>query len=258
MTDADDRAISIVRMDDVPWTGSGLNGVVQQEIRYDTVEGHYFGAAKFSPLARSGIHRHVGPAVSYMIYGALYDHDSEVRAGQAYINLSGAVHDVVTYEACLAITRLDGPVLYPGDEGIYYRLRDAADEQERIDDTVGLKPNLYVTVEDVAAVPTGLPWVSRRMIYDYARDAWNARFVQLLLEPGARIPAHRTTDRVDWFVLAGETVVGNRTAPSASYVSFEPGARAAIESPYGCRILAWADGPVAWEGEPGRADLYGF
>ncbi len=66
-------AISIVRMDDIEWTSSGARSVAQQEIRYDTESGHYFGAVKFQPLVWSGIHRHVGPAVSYMVYGALFD-----------------------------------------------------------------------------------------------------------------------------------------------------------------------------------------
>lgn len=258
MVRTEGAGISVVRMADVPWTPSGANGVLQQEIRYDTKGGHYFGAAKFSAHSQSGIHRHVGPAVSYMVHGALFDHDSEVRAGQAYINVSGAVHDVVAYDDCLSIARLDGPVLYPTDEGIYYRLRDAAEEREGIDDTVGLKPNLYVTVNDVAAEPTGLGRVGRRMIYDYARDAWDARFVQLVLEPGAQIPVHRTTRRVDWFVLAGGLVLDDRAVQAASYVSFEAGARTTVGSRYGCRILAWADGPVEWDGGDGPPDLYGF
>lgn len=252
------RGTRIIRMDDIPWTDSGARGVAQQELRYDTRNGHYFGAAKFKPLARSGIHRHVGPAVSYMVYGALFDHDSEVREGQAYINFSGAVHNVVTYEESLAITRLDGPVLYPTDEGIYFRLRDAADDGEGIDDTVGRKPNMYITVNDVPDVPTGIPGVSRRMIYDYAGDSWNARFIQLTLAPGASIPAHRLSKRVDGFVLAGEIAFGDQVATSASYVTLEPGSETTIESRYGSRFLVWADGPAEWLDGVSRTDIYGF
>jgi alkylated DNA nucleotide flippase Atl1 len=250
--------IRIVRMDDIPWTDSGARKVAQQELRYDTASGHYFGAAKFMPLARSGIHRHVGPAVSYMIYGALFDHDSEVREGQAYINFSGAVHNVVTYQDSLAITRLDGPVLYPTDEGIYFRLREAADRSEGIDDTVGRKPNMYITVNDLPDAPTGFAGVTRRMIYDYAGDPWNARFIQLTLAPGSSIPTHRVTNRIDGFVLAGELTIAGETATSASYVTLEPGTETEIASQYGCRFLVWADGPAAWSDGQDRPDIYGF
>lgn len=252
------NGIRIARMDDIPWTDSGARRVAQQELRYDTVNGHYFGAAKFMPLARSGIHRHVGPAVSYMVYGALFDHDSEVREGQAYINFSGAVHNVVTYQDSLAITRLDGPVLYPTDEGIYFRLREAADGSEGIDDTVGRKPNMYITVNDLPDAPTGLPGVTRRMIYDYAGDTWNARFIQLSLAPGGSIPRHRLTARLDAFILAGELSISGQIATSASYATLDADSEIEITSQYGCRVLIWADGPAAWSDGTARPDIYGF
>ena len=47
------------------------------------------------------------------------------------------------------------------------------------------------------------------------------------------------------------------TAGSGSYVTIEPGVRPAIESRYGCRLLAWSDGPVVWLEHAG-ADIYGF
>ena len=87
-------AIEIRNMSDIPWTDSGKSGVLSQNLRYDTSAGRYFGAARFEPYSRSGVHRHLGPAVSYMLEGSLSDHDNDVREGQAYINLTGAVHDV--------------------------------------------------------------------------------------------------------------------------------------------------------------------
>jgi hypothetical protein len=249
--------VDIKNMSDIPWTASGKDGVSQQEIRYDTSTGRYFGAARFEPMSRSGVHRHLGPAVSYMLEGALSDHDNEVREGQAYINLTGAVHDVVCYRSALAVARVDGPILYPNDEGIFYRLGEAADATESVDATLGQPVNLYVTVEDLADAASGIDGVTRRLIYDYAGDAWDARFSQLRLAPGAHIPRHECSGLVDWFVIAGEVSVGNQHAQSASYVSIEPGHTLDISSRYGCRLIAWSDGPGAWDDHQGP-DLYGF
>ncbi|MFT5394713.1 MAG: hypothetical protein ACI8PT_004925, partial [Gammaproteobacteria bacterium] len=68
---------------------------------------------------------------------------------------------------------------------------------------------------------------------------------------------HECSGLVDWFVIAGEVSVGNQHAKSASYVSIEPGQALDISSRYGCRLMAWSDGPVVWEDHHGP-DLYGF
>lgn len=192
-----------------------------------------------------------------MLEGALSDHDNDVREGQAYINLTGAVHDVICYRSALAVARVDGPILYPNDEGIFYRLGDAADDSESVDDTVGGATNLYIDVEKLAPVEVGNSGVQRRLIYDYEADAWDGRFVQLTIAPGANIPAHETTGLVDWFVIAGEISVNNARAKSASYVTIQPNTQVSMHSHYGCRLLAWSDGPVKWSDSTGT-DLYGF
>ncbi len=250
-------SIKIDNMSDLPWTDSGRDGVVSQNLRYDTDTGRYFGAARFEPMARSGVHRHLGPAVSYMLEGALSDHDNDVREGQAFINLTGAVHDVICYRGALAVARVDGPILYPDDEGIFYRLGEAADEGESVDATVGGATNLYITVSELQAFSPGVPGLAVRSIYDYANDAWDARFVHWTVAPGSTIPVHETTGLVDWFVIAGEITIGNQRAGSGSYVTIEPNTRAEVSSRYGCRLLAWSDGPARWL-DAEHADIYGF
>jgi quercetin dioxygenase-like cupin family protein len=249
--------IQIQNMGDMPWTDSGKDGVLSQVLRYDTESGRFFGAARFEPMSRSGVHRHLGPAVSYMLEGSLSDHDNEVREGQAYINLTGAVHDVICYRSALAVARVDGAILYPNDEGIFYRLGEAADAGESVDGTVGDPTNLYITVADLEPKLIGIDGVRVRHIYDYNDDAWDARFVQITLLPGAELPTHETTGLVDWFVIAGEITVNNQRAGSASYVTLDPGTRASVASRYGCRLLAWSDGPARWE-DADCKDLYGF
>ena len=118
-------------------------------------------------------------------------------------------------------------------------------------------PNLSATLADIPARPTGIAGVQRRMIYDYAGENWQGRFVELLLRPGATVPRHRTRGLTDWFVLAGAVEVDGRQAESASYVVIEPDTALDVASRYGARVLCWADGPVAWEAGAGPADLYG-
>lgn len=248
--------IDIKNMGDLAWTDSGKDGVRSQILRYDTDGGRFFGAACFEPMSRSGVHRHLGPAVSYMLEGSLSDHDNEVREGQAYINLTGAVHDVICYRSALAVARVDGAILYPDDEGIFYRLGEAV-TGEAVDDTLGAPTNLYVTVAELESRSIGLDGVRVRHIYDYAGDAWDARFVQLTLTPGATVPAHETTGLVDWFVIAGEVTVNNQRAGSGSYVTIEPATRVQLTSRYGCRLLSWSDGPAAWL-DAEHEDIYGF
>ena len=250
-------SVTIQNMSDLPWVDSGKTGVLSQSLRYDTSDGRFFGAARFEPFSRSGVHRHLGPAVSYMLEGSLSDHDNDVREGQAYINLTGAVHDVICYRSALAVARVDGAILYPNEEGIFYRLGDAAPAHESVDDTVGDPTNLYITVADLNASPTDFSGVSVRHIYDYADDAWDARFVQLDLAPGAEVPAHRVTGLVDWFVVAGEVNINNRRAGSGSYVSIDSDVEITVASRYGCRLLAWSDGPTRWS-HSDAVDLYAF
>lgn len=249
--------IDIKNMSDLPWVDSGKDGVLSQILRYDTTEGRFFGAARFEPMSRSGVHRHLGPAVSYMLEGSLSDHDNDVREGQAYINLTGAVHDVICYRSALAVARVDGAILYPNDDGIFHRLGDAADATETVDDTVGGETNLYITVEDLEARDLGIDGLSTRAIYDYAGDPWEARFVQIELRAGTTIPAHETSGLVDWFVIAGEVTINNQRAGSGSYVTIEPDTQAFVSSRYGCRLLAWSDGPARWLDADLR-DIYGF
>src|SRR5580704_13788795 len=99
-----------------PWVASGPAGISQQNIRSDPAAGRWFGGVRFDPLSRSGVHRHLGPAASYMLSGSLVDHVTRMSGGQAVINLTGAVHDVICYDASLFVARFDRPILYPRHE----------------------------------------------------------------------------------------------------------------------------------------------
>ena len=96
------------------------------------------------------------------------------------------------------------------------------------------------------------------MIFDYHRTGDDRRLVQLQLLPGTAIPAHRTTELVEWFVLAGDASIGDATARGGSFVCIAPGTEAVLSSRYGALLLAWSEGRIAWSDGEARPDLYGF
>jgi hypothetical protein len=183
-----------------------------------------------------------------------------MAGGQALINLTGAVHDVICYDAALVVARVDGAVLYPRDsDGVLNELGFAAAEAgEEFDATVGRPADLLIDVEAITGSAGPLPGVTRRMLFDYAGEAWPARYSQLVLAPGTRVPAHATTGMTDLFVLAGEIRVGEDAAGSGHYVVIDAATELSLCSRYGARLLAWADGPVRWLDGAERADLYGW
>ncbi|MBM3490308.1 MAG: hypothetical protein FJX68_07640 [Alphaproteobacteria bacterium] len=252
--------IVVRQMEDLPWKDAGKPGVHYQEMRYDTQTGRYFGTARFAVGSRSGAHRHLGPGATYMLAGRLTDHHCEAAAGDVLINLDGAVHDVVAYEHSLAVARIDGPVLYPSEDGVLASLGEKARKAgQQVDATLGQQPGIVLKLADLAKRPTGIAGLSRRPIFDYAGQPHQARFVELTLAPGTRVPAHRVGSLTDWFVLSGEVAADGQAAQSAGYVSLQAGAELEIRSRYGCRLLCWADAPVVWADKKARLpDLYGF
>jgi hypothetical protein len=252
--------VHIARMDQLPWTATGQPGICQQEIRCDRETGRYFGAARFDPMSRSGMHRHLGPVGSYFLAGSVVDHHSEVVGGQALINLTGAVHDVISYPGALTVARVDGPILYPNDVGLYAELgAKARAAGANLDDSLGVTPNITVTLNALKPMPTGITGLSRRVIFDYAGEGCRRRYVELLFTPGTKVPQHRLLDMIDWFVLAGRVEIGGKEAEAGSFVSLDGGTKVEIVSRYGARVIAWADAPVTWlSGDTDLADLYGF
>ncbi len=252
--------IAVHNMTETQWAPSGPPGIWQQNIRSDPAKGRWFGGVRFEPLSRSGVHRHLGPAASFMLSGSLVDHATRMAGGQAVINLTGGVHDVICYDPVLVVSRVDGPVLYPrGADGVLDELGFAAGEAgERFDATVGQPADILVEAEAVAAIPGPVPGVTRRMLYDYAGQPHRARFTQLVLAPGTQIPRHMTTAMTDFFVLAGEIRFGDAAAGSGCYVTVTADTALDLASRYGARLLAWADGPARWDDGVERGDLYGW
>jgi len=60
-------------------------------------------------MAGTGMHKHLGPAFSYIVEGALTDFQGEVVAGQMGINLSPATHEAIAYRPTCFVARLEAP-----------------------------------------------------------------------------------------------------------------------------------------------------
>jgi hypothetical protein len=167
---------------------------------------------------------------------------------------------VICYDASLVVARVDGPILYPRDtDGVLDELGAAASEAgEHIDATIGQPADILVEADALAAVPGPVPGVARRLVYDYASQPHRARFTQLVLAPGTRIPPHTATGLTDFFVLAGEILLAGAAVGSGCYVTVDAEAEVNLASRYGARLLAWADGPARWQDGAARGDLYGW
>ncbi|HEX3883839.1 MAG TPA: hypothetical protein VHW66_14365 [Stellaceae bacterium] len=250
--------VSVYNMTETEWVPSGPTGIWQQNIRNDPAAGRWFGGVRFEPLSRSGVHRHLGPAASFMLGGSLVDHVTRMSGGQAVINLTGAVHDVICYDTSHFVARVDGAILYPRDRnGVLDELgAAAANAGESVDETVGQPADLIV--EAVAPLPGPVAGLARQPLFDYAGEAWQARYAQLVMAPGTQVPAHVTTGMTDLFVLAGEIRAGDEPAGSGCYVVIEAETELTLSTRYGARLLAWADAPVRWLDGRDRGDLYGF
>lgn len=251
-------SVGVYDMTGAPWTGAGKEGISQKVVRVDHAKGRYLGLVAFEPLVRSGLHQHLGVATSYFLQGALGDYAGSAVRGQAGINLAGATHDAIAYEKCVLAARLEAPVIYPVQDGPLHRLHAGARQSEIVNPAPEVMPDINVTVEALPLAATSLSGIGRRMIFDYSPTDDDRRMVQLQILPGARLPAHRTSALVEWFVLGGDVAVGNEAAQAGSFVCIEPDSEVTVSSRYGALLIAWAEGRIHWSDGKPRPDLYGF
>ncbi len=256
--------VYVYDMMDAPWTGVGRAGLAQKVVRADRERGRYLGLIGFEPMTRTGLHQHLGTAISYFLDGSLHDYGGVTVQGQAGINLDGATHDAVAYNRCVLVSRLEGPVIYPpeegadGGEGPHGLHAGARHVPALVNPAPERPPEIVATVEALPIEGTALAGVTRRLIFDYARTDTNRRFVQLCLLPGTTLPAHVVTDLTEWFVLGGDVAVNGARAGGGSFVVLEPGTKAEVSTQHGARLLAWAEGPVRWLSGRASPDLYAF
>ena len=192
-----------------------------------------------------------------MMTGAMQDFQGSYGEGVIAINPTGATHDAMSWGGATFIARLEGPVLYPA-ANMAEAGHTGAQGGDIIAHTPEVLPALDFHIQSVRPSLTSIHSVSRKMLFDYSIEPENRRFVELMMLPGADIPAHRVTQLTEWMILAGDIWINNVQAVSGSVVILEPDAEMTLRSVYGCRLLAWAEGPIEWSDGARKADLYGF
>jgi hypothetical protein len=246
------RGVAVFDLDAMPWTPLGRPGIREKRVRTEAASGLTLGLVAFEPFARSGLHRHLAPAISYFLAGSLTDYQGTAGQGMAGINLAGATHDAFTYTGVTIASRLDGPVEVPEGAAAAHPL--AGGSARVVNPNAERWPDINIAVEALPLVPSGFPRLGRRAVFDYAGTGLDRRFVQLTLMPEMPRLVVTHSALADWFVIAGDVTVGGRKAYANSFVTLDAGAEVTIASEYGAAILCWADGPAG----DGRSELYGF
>jgi hypothetical protein len=240
-----------------PWTETGMDGVVQKTARTDRESGCSLGLLSFNRTAASGLHQHHGVATNFVLSGSLSDYQDDYPIGSVITNLAGTTHDEISWNGCMLVSRTEGPIVYlpkaaPADanqSGGHDLYRNPAPDRP---------PSLDRPLRSIRTQMTSIPRLSRRTLFDYLPTDDNRRWVELSLWPEMSIPTHRVSALTEWMVLAGFAQINSKPVPTMGFAVIEPNTEVTISSPFGCRLLAWAEGPVAWSDGIALPDLYGF
>lgn len=250
--------VGLYPLEDQPWAPAGKPGLYLKSVRREQEAGRFLGLVRIDEGVRTGLHQHLDVATSYVLKGALTDYSGSVVRGQAGINVDGDTHDAIAYEDCVLASRMDGPTLYAPDAATDHELHVGARKARFNAIDASRQPDLNITVATLRPIPTFVPGLLHRMIWDYAGTGHDRRMVCLQLQPGTVLPPHRTTALVDWYVVAGDIAVNGRPVAANSFVVQQAGAEVTATSGYGCMLIAWAEGPLDWLEASGRPDPYGF
>ncbi len=250
---------------DVAWQDTPEPGLRLKPVRYDNERGLFLGLVGFAPMTRSGLHQHRGVASSFVLDGGLTDYHGSLGLHQAGINLVGATHDAIAHAQTTLVSRLEGPVVYPGERGELSGLHAGSRHGEVWNPAPEVPPEINVQVDALPPWQTGVFGVRRQMVFDYAGTGSAHRFVQLSLQPGARLPRWRASALTELWVRGGLLQIDGRVAHANCFVIAEAGAELELDSPHGALLLAWAEGPEQWcdagatQGPQSvRSSLFGF
>lgn len=254
--ESDGRGVYAYDLAAAPWVETGKQGVRLKPVRA-SANGDFIGLVQFDPMTSSGIHQHHGPATSLMFSGSITDYQDTYGAGAVAINLAGATHDAISWTGAYFVSRIEGPVTYLPD-GDQVAIHVGGTNALFANPAPEVLPALDFQINTARQITTSIPRLSRRMLFDYAVASEDHRYVELTLWPEMSIPTHRVTALTEWAVLAGGATINNQLVRQGSIVVLEPGTEVSIESRFGCRLLAWADGPISWSGGEALPDIYGF
>ncbi|MFC3231080.1 cupin domain-containing protein [Marinibaculum pumilum] len=250
--------VTVHPMADMAWETAGKGGLYLKSVRREQEAGRFLGLVRIEEGVRTGLHQHQDVATSYVLQGALTDYAGTVVRGQAGINFRGDTHDAIAYENCVLASRMDGPTLYAADGATDHQLHAGARQAAFATLDRSRQPDLNVTVAEQRPLPTFVPGMLMRMVFDYAGTGHDRRMVCLQLQPGTVLPPYRAGGLVDWFVVAGDITVNDRQVLANSFVVQPAGSEMRAGSGHGCMLIAWAEGPVHWLDGADRADPYGF
>ena len=250
--------VTVHAMADMAWETAGKGGLYLKSVRREQDAGRFLGLVRIEEGVRTGLHQHQDVATSYVLQGALTDYAGTVTRGQAGINFRGDTHDAIAYENCVLASRMDGPTLYAADGATDHQLHAGARQAAFATLDRSRQPDLNVTVAEQRPLPTFVPGMVMRMVFDYAGTGHDRRMLCLQLQPGTAMPPYRATGLVDWFVVAGDIAVNGRQVLANSFVVQPEGSEMHAGSGHGCMLIAWAEGPVQCLDGAGRADPYGF
>ena len=260
----DQRRVSCFDAGSLPWQDTPEPGLRLKPVRYDDHSGRFLGLVGFAPMARSGLHQHRGVATSFVVDGCLTDYQGPIRLHQAGINLAGSTHDAIAYQNTVLVSRLEGAVVYPPERGNLSGLHAGSRHAEFVNPAPEVPPDLNIDVDGLVHQQTGVTGLRRQTIFDYAGTGSAHRFVQWSLTPGTTCPAWEASAVTEFWVRGGLLEVDGQTAHANCFVIVEPGARVQMASPFGCLLMAWAEGPERWLEAPpasGRAavsSLFGY
>src|SRR5688572_4701422 len=141
-------------LDDMPWRDLGRPGVKDKAVRMERATGLYLGVIAFEPMSRSGLHQHLGTALSYFLAGSLSDYQGSASEGMAGINLAGATHDAVSYAGALLASRLEGPVVSPEGVTAAHPIRGGAKAGQLMNPFPERWPDINIPVAPLPLAPT--------------------------------------------------------------------------------------------------------
>lgn len=242
----------------LPWRSAGRDGIAHKAIRFDDERGHYLGLVGFEPMTRSGLHQHRGVATSFFVDGGLSDYSGSAGLHQVGINLAGATHDAIAYQRSLLVARLEGPVVYPPEEGALHGLHAGARTETFVNPAPETPPDNNIDIDRRPMVATAVPGLCRQMIFDYTGVGDDRRMVQWWLQPETECSPWRASALVEFWVRGGAVAVNGRVAHANCFVVVEPEAEVTLAAPFGALLLGWAEGPVAWSDGCDRHDPFGF
>lgn len=243
--------VAVIDAQSVLWRPTSNAGLWLKPVREDTKRGQFFGLVRFDPFTRSGLHQHQGVASSFVVSGGLTDYHGSIGLHQAGINVLGSTHDAIAYHDTILVSRLEGPVTYPVGSSIS-GVHSGSTHASFVNPDPDVPPEMNISVDALAILPTGIAGVGCQAIFDYQDTASLHRMAQLTIRPTTSF-TFRTTALTEFWVRGGEIQINGQTAYANCFVCCAAQVDVEIVSPFGALLIAWAEGQ-----ERGGSNLFGF